>query len=515
MKRVIELENREEYPSYIKDLLNFWLFWFIVGLIFLIPLPAVAWKIKLSGTLPIAIVGIWRYTWFFINYFQSLIYKKRVFPKIRKKASKLKNPYPLRLYFLIPSYKEEKNTTRKVFSSLVREVYKIPSEIYAYVSVGSEEEAIYIKSIVKSLDYKNKINITFLIQSHGKRIAMGHALRAIARHFNHPLYWHSNYKEDLIIFMDGDTILGKNILVKSLPFFKLDPTIGAITTDEDVIYLGNNKIVGIWYHLKFAKRHIMMMSHSLHKKVLTLTGRFSIYRADIVLCEDFIRLVESDYLIHYLYGSFRFLMGDDKSTWFYLLKNRWNMLYIPDVIAWSAESRGGKFFKVATSLMKRWYGNMLRNNLRALKLGPSIIGSKFIWFAILDQRISMWTSLIGPIAILWLSVWISYYYFIFYLVWVIITRGLLITFVYLLAKFKVNILHLPLTLFDQWIGSILKIQSNFNLSKQKWQKGAIQSSEEKVYTYRNFRKVFRVILKIIYIIIFLGLIGFYVKILKI
>ncbi len=427
----------------------------------------------------------------------------------------MKEPYPLRLYFLIPSYKEEKNTTRKVFSSLVRECYKIPSEIYIYVSVGSQEEAVYIKNIIKTLDYKNKINVKFLIQSHGKRIAMGHALRAISRHFNNPLNWHQNYKEDLVIFMDGDTVLGKNILVKTLPIFKLDSNIGAVTTDEDVIYLGENRIVGIWYHLKFSKRHIMMMSHSLHKKVLTLTGRFSIYRANVVLSEDFIKMIESDYIIHHLYGSFRFLMGDDKSTWFYLLKNKWDMIYVPDVIAWSVESRGGNFFKVATSLMKRWYGNMLRNNLRALKLGPNKIGSKYIWFAILDQRISMWTSLVGPVAILWLSIWISYYYLIFYLAWVIITRNLLITFVYMLARFKVDILHLPLTLFDQWIGSMIKIQNNFNLSKQKWEKKSSQITEEKTYTYKNFRKLIRFLIKIFYLIAFLGLIGFYTKILKI
>ncbi len=85
MRRVLELESRDEYPSYTLHLVKFWLFWLIICLIILIPLPAVAWKIKLAGTIPIAIVGIWRYTWFFINYVQAFIYKNKVFPKFRKK----------------------------------------------------------------------------------------------------------------------------------------------------------------------------------------------------------------------------------------------------------------------------------------------------------------------------------------------------------------------------------------------------------------------------------------------
>ena len=44
--------------------------------------------------------------------------------------------------------------------------------------------------------------------------------------------------------------------------------------------------------------------------------------------------------------------------------------------------------------MYRWYGNNLRQNSRALKLGARRLG----WFTMLvlfDQRVSMWTSLLG------------------------------------------------------------------------------------------------------------------------
>src|SRR3546814_14647540 len=44
--------------------------------------------------------------------------------------------------------------------------------------------------------------------------------------------------------------------------------------------------------------------------------------------------------------------------------------------------------------MFRWYGNSLRQNGRALGLGPSRLGW-FTYYVLLDQRILMWTGLLG------------------------------------------------------------------------------------------------------------------------
>jgi len=40
----------------------------------------------------------------------------------------------------------------------------------------------------------------------------------------------------------------------------------------------------------------------------------SISKTPIVVEEEFIKAVEADYLDHWLWGRFRFLSGDDKST---------------------------------------------------------------------------------------------------------------------------------------------------------------------------------------------------------
>src|SRR3712207_8055454 len=46
---------------------------------------------------------------------------------------------------------------------------------------------------------------------------------------------------------------------------------------------------------------------------------------------EFIRQVELDYIDHWRLGRFKFLTGDDKSSWFWLLRNGYKMLYVPDV----------------------------------------------------------------------------------------------------------------------------------------------------------------------------------------
>ena len=95
------------------------------------------------------------------------------------------------------------------------------------------------------------------------------------------------------------------------------------------------------------------------------------------------------------WGRFVFLPADDKSTWFWLLKNGYQMIYLPDIIVTTVEQPPSeRFVTAAAMLMTRWFGNMLRTNARALRLGPSRTGW-FVWWSVLDQRLSMWTCLTG------------------------------------------------------------------------------------------------------------------------
>ncbi len=324
-----------------------------------------------------------------------------------------------------------------------------------------------------------------MLQKSGKRIAMGHGLRTISREFHRLTEWHEDNENDLVIFMDGDTMLCEGVLSKTLSFFKLNPKLGVLTTDNLAMSVDNKSIFQTWYELKFTQRNHHFQSHSLSKRVLTATGRFSIYRASVVLKDEFIRFVEADYLEHWLFGRFRFLMGDDKSTWFYLLKEGYEMLYVPDAKIIAIEGRASEFLKTSLGLMKRWYGNMLRNNMRAIKLGPKVMGG-FIWWCIVDQRLTTWTPLVGLVSSMLLGIFVAPYFFIFYMIWVIISR-LINIWVYVIEGFHFKVVHIPLLLYGQWAGAFVKLLTMFNLKKQTWKKGgkenAVKESGSRVFSF--------------------------------
>ena len=319
-----------------------------------------------------------------------------------------------------------------------------------------------ISSIYNSHPVKEKVDLIFQRQSQGKRIAMGHALRSAARRY----HMTDDDPHSATIFMDGDSYLEPGTLARVLPFFGLMPRLGALTTNEVAFINSESSWYKNWFNLKFGQRHILFQSHSVSRKVLTLTGRFSVFRSSIVMQEDLIRQLENDVITHWRHGKFRFLMGDDKSTWYYLLKNQWEMLYIPDVLCYSLESRDADFLEISMSLPYRWYGNTLRNNDRALAVGWRKVGF-FIWMCILDQRLSMWTSLVGISGAVILSLFKSFIYLPMYLAWVLIVRTAQMA-VITYCGHRVSMQTIPLMLYNQWIGAFIKIHSYFNLSSQKW-----------------------------------------------
>ncbi len=399
-----------------------------------------------------------------LNYLRALIYGTFIFPKLKRQANSLPQnlKYPKDLYFLIPSYKEDSWVSVETFRSILSEVEDIPSNITIIVSTSGKEEDKTISQMFQAYKSDKNISLVFQHQSKGKRIAMGHALRYISR-------IHNPSQQSVTIFMDGDSYLESGFLKKILPYFALDKKLGALTTNE-IAYIKSNSVwYKEWFKLKFAQRHILFQSHSLSRKVLTLTGRLSAYRTSIVIKEDFIKIIENDILLDPLHGKFRFLMGDDKSSWFYLLKNRYDMLYIPDALCYSLESRDGDFLKLSNSLPFRWNGNTLRNNTRALKLGMKTTGV-FIWFAILDQKITMWSSLVGIVSAVLMGIFKSVYYFLFFIVWILFVRVFQL-FILALGGHPVSVYTLPIMLYTQWLGALIKIKAYYDLSNQQWAKG--------------------------------------------
>jgi mannuronan synthase len=271
---------------------------------------------------------------------------------------------------------------------------------------------------------------------------------------------------DIVLLVDGDSCVPIDVVDRSLPFF-VDPSVGAVTSDE-ISDTEGGQLFRDWFKLRFAQRHVMMSSMALSGKVLTLTGRMSIFRANLATDPSFIRQVRSDYIDHWRLGRVHFLTGDDKSTWFWLLNKGYNMLYLPDVQTVSIETQPKPgFYGSATTLMTRWFGNMLRTNNRALALPASRIGT-FTWLSLMDQQASIWTTMIGPISVLLASVMISPWLLVAYAAWVMFTRYVMCILIMAFRGERFPVSFPVLLYFSQIAGAATKSFIMFRLDRQKW-----------------------------------------------
>ena len=432
-------------------------------------LPNTVWDSQTRTiTFTIGLLGIWRYGWWFTHAVRALIYGSLVYPRLRARgeAAWQSGWRPRHLHFMFTTFREHRDITEKVIRSICREVEQsgVPGTIWLGSGDRYDEEIIesYLRRFASHLD----ITLRIIRQNQpGKRLAIGLVLRAMNRGPVEP--------DDLIVFMDGDFVLGEGCIGKCMPLFKVYPDLEAVTTDEEVICIGP-KWVATWLTMRFAQRRLAMKSHALSGRVLTLTGRMSVFRARHLMDREFIRLLEADHLDHWLWGTFRFLSGDDKSTWYYLLKHKARMLYVPDAIGYTIEVIEGSGLDRMVQNFRRWSGNMLRNGSRAIALGPRAMPF-FIWWCLVDQRLSMWTMLVSPVLAISASMLTTPAYLVAYIIFIALTRMLLSIFLYSYSR-KVDIAYPAILYFNQLINASVKVYCLWRLSKQRWSNRGNQSA---------------------------------------
>ncbi|MGF1537095.1 MAG: glycosyltransferase [Elainellaceae cyanobacterium] len=421
---------------------------------------------EMFSLLGLGVIGIWRWLWFFFRVVRSRIYLHSVFPRWRKQANRLPVEALPHMCFLVPSYKEKPWITDRVFRAIAREAKTLAQPVTLLVNSSSDAENEAIRALLEEEDPGlSTMRLILMTQKDGKRKAMADALRELAQ---------LGLPEDTVVaLMDGDSELAPGVLRQCLPFFRLFPKMGALTTDEIPVVAGSY-LFSEWFHLRFAQRHVQMCSDALSRRVMCLTGRFSLFRAEAAFDPSFADRLEHDSLDDWLWGRFKFLSGDDKSTWFWLLRRGYHMLYVPDTIVYSIETISGSVVDRAFSNMRRWYGNMLRNSGRAIALGPKTTGW-FIWYSLIDQRISFWTCLITPgfllISLLqgsWVAAGIV-------LSWVTFSRPLTLGLVFIGRESVLKPVHFPLLLGTQWASSLVKIWTQMNLAQQSWTNRGNQS----------------------------------------
>jgi len=425
---------------------------------------------EIGGNVVIVVgaLGIWRFGWWSTHFARSLIYARLVYPRKRRAAERVwsEGARPHGIHVMVTTYLERRETTERVVRSIIDEVRSlgVPAVIWLGSGDASDEE-LYSELVERQAA---DLDLTLVIARQtrpGKRYAIGTALRAMRRQGLDP--------HDIVVFMDGDAVIMPGMLGKCVPLFLADPALEALTTDEEVVVYGP-RWIDTWLTMRFAQRRLAMQSHALSGKVLTLTGRLSLFRATYVTRRDFIEILEEDHLNHWLWGRFRFLSGDDKSTWYYMLRIGAKMIYVPDALCLTIEYIEGNGSERMIQNLRRWSGNMLRNGSRAISLGPRRVGP-FIWWCLVDQRIAMWTMLIGPILAVTASIGTTPLFLITYLTWVLITR-LLQSMVLWSYSRQVDLRYPVLLYVNQLANACVKVYCLFRLSKQRWTNRGNQSA---------------------------------------
>lgn len=408
----------------------------------------------------VGFLAIWRYGWGFLHFTRALVYRMRVFPHMRKAADEMIAQEAPNAYLLVTTFRIDTAVTTRVYKAAFEAALAAPGKVTIVASLVETSDQRLVKALFRSIcSDQDKVDLVVVrIAGTGKRDALAYGFRAIARR--------CPSKDDVVAVIDGDSIIPRDLIQKCAGFFQLDPQIGALTTDE-LSEVRGSRIFQEWYALRFAQRHTLMSSMGLSQRVLTLTGRMAMFRAGIVCNPDFIRQVELDYIDHWRLGRFKFLTGDDKSSWFWLLRNGYKMIYVPDVVVLTVEDPPAEnFIAAAAMLMVRWFGNMLRTNSRALAVGPRKIGL-FTWWAILDQRVSMWTSLVGFAVAMIATFFVNGYAFLLYALWILVSRYAL-TLSLLTSRPRVSVFYPFLLYFNQIFGSLMKVHITFRLDRQKW-----------------------------------------------
>ena len=408
----------------------------------------------------IGILGIWRYLWWFTHFLRAKIFEKSVYPRMRNRATALWESgwRPRHIHIQMTTFREHREISEAVIRALVGEIREagVPATIWLGSSELSDELKIsrHLKLVGDDCD----ITLRIIRQNQpGKRVAIALILRAMSRA--------GLGKDDLVVFMDGDFVFHPGLIRKCSPLFGLDPELHALTTDEHVLVRGPWWMQS-WLNMRFSQRRMAMQSHALSNRVITLTGRCSLFRATHIVSEEFIRLQEADFLQHWLWGTFRFLSGDDKSTWYTLLKRGVKMTYVPDASGTTIEVVDGSGYRRMVENLRRWSGNMLRNGWRAIMLGPRRMPF-FIWWCCIDQRIAMWTMLFSPMVAVAGMLKYGSPFFLAYVVYIATTRMMFCLVLFTYAR-RVD-LHFVWTLYaNQLLNAVVKVYMQWRLAKQKW-----------------------------------------------
>lgn len=415
-------------------------------------------------------ISIWRYGMGVVHFLRGMIFLHVVYPACRRRVLALGDlTDPSHLYFMVTSYRIDAQTTALVYDAVISEAVASGWPATVVCSIVEMSDETLVRQLWRRHNPPDRVKLKLVrIAGTGKRDGLAYGFRAISRELPD--------NDAIVVVVDGDSVLHPGVVRACAPYFRYFPSVGALTTNEFCEVRGGY-LVSEWHKLRFAQRHINMCSMALSNRVLTLTGRMSVFRATVVTNPAFISDIENDRLNHWRLGEFRFLTGDDKSSWFSLMRLGWDTWYVPDAHIRTIEHPPHKSFLWSSlQLMFRWYGNSLRQNYRATGLGIRRLGL-FTYYMLWDQRVSMWTGLFGLTAALIAAVKYNPLYLVVYVLWIGITRSIL-TLMLSASGHRVGPLYPLVLYYNQILGSLVKIYVFFRLDRQSWTRQQIRLARE-------------------------------------
>lgn len=404
-------------------------------------------------------LGLWRWSWGGLHMVRALVYTRRIFPAIRKRAEADLSVAGRHVGVVILSWKMGDEMNAAVYGNLFRDILDNGGGGTVVAAVSSQHDMALIGHVHRQIDPQGKIRLAFTLQDgSGKRAAMADALAKL-RDLGLP-------PDCPGILMDGDTLVAPGLIRATAPILLHQPKVGALTVDNTPIVAGTT-LDREWYRLRMAQRHVTMGSMAMSGRVLVLTGRWSMFRSQILTDANFAANLLEDVIHHPRLGRIVMLTGDDKSTWRWVVEQGWDVTYVPDAVIYCLESLPGKGFVADTiGLQKRWFGNMVRGGMKALALGRARLGT-FAWIALWDQRVSTWTPLFGLVFFGLAGAIHDSVFFLVFALWIMLTRTVHSALVGAIAG-RWHPAFAPLTYYGQIVGSGIKIFVSHNPNVQKW-----------------------------------------------
>lgn len=423
--------------------------------------------------LGLGIIGVWRHGWGIINFARAVHYKS-----LASRQHKTQITTDGSLVVVVTFYNQNKEEVTAVTKALADAVFELPIPIYLICAHRTDDQRSIFEREFKS---RRNTALNFCRQNGlGKREALADCL-TIAK----SSYFPKTREKSCVLLIDGDTIVTQDAIEQSIAHLQQDRHLGAVVVNE-IPFSKGSQLFNQWRMLRSLERNKLMCSFALSGRVLVLTGRFCMYRGDIILQNDVINRLRKDF-IRLKDMHISLLTGDDKTTWLEVIRRKKLMRYLPYSYIFPIEAPNltNGFVRCTYRLTNRYSGNMARANLHK----DAWIGVKHTHhfaFGLLDQRISMWTGLLTPLTLLYLLLFNHFGIFI-----VVLTYTLLIKHVQALALWLLSGKYDPwypyLIFYNQVLSSLIKVRAFAYLHRQSWTNQEI-STDENTYTLILDRK---------------------------